>query len=49
LKLDFGTGRLPGMLALGAEDPHMFSPQQGSDLLVFFAGVFERIMRRWLS
>ncbi|MGA9253104.1 MAG: DUF484 family protein [Roseobacter sp.] len=49
LKLDFGTGRLPGMLALGAEDPHMFGPQQGSDLLVFFAGVFERIMRRWLS
>ncbi len=49
LKLDFGTGRLPGMLALGAEDPHMFTPQQGSDLLVFFAGVFERVMRRWLS
>jgi uncharacterized protein YigA (DUF484 family) len=49
LKLDFGTGRLPGMLALGAEDPHMFGPHQGSDLLVFFCGVFERIMRRWLS
>ena len=49
LRLDFGPGKLPGMLVLGAEDPHMFGPQQGADLLMFFAGVFERIMRRWLS
>ena len=49
LLLDFGPGRLPGMLAMGAEDPHQFSPQQGTDLLAFFAGVFERTMRRWLS
>jgi len=49
LMLDFGAGRLPGMLVLGAEDPHQFSPQQGTDLLAFFAGVFERAMRRWLS
>ncbi|MGO4916180.1 DUF484 family protein [Pseudogemmobacter sp. W21_MBD1_M6] len=49
LKLDFGAGRLPGMLVLGAEDPHQFKPQQGTDLLAFFAGVFERAMRRWLS
>lgn len=49
LKLDLGKGRLPGMLALGAEDPHQFSPQLGTDLLTFFAGVFERSMRRWLS
>lgn len=49
LALDFGPGRLPGLLVLGAEDPHMFGPQQGTDLLVFFTGVFERVMRRWLS
>ena len=49
LLLDFGAERLPGMLAMGAEDPHQFSPQQGTDLLAFFAGVFERTMRRWLS
>jgi len=49
LKLDFGPGRLPGMLVMGAEDPHQFKPNQGTDLLAFFAGVFERIMRRWLS
>ena len=49
LQLDFGAGRLPGMLVMGSEDPHMFTPQQGTDLLAFFAGVFERSMRRWLS
>lgn len=49
LRLDFGAGRLPGMLAMGCEDPHHFSPQQGTDLLAFFAGVFERSMRHWLS
>jgi len=49
LRLDFGNGRLPGMLVMGAEDPHQFSPQQGTDLLSFFASVFERSMRHWLS
>jgi uncharacterized protein YigA (DUF484 family) len=49
LKLDFGAGRLPGMLVLGAEDPHQFKATHGTDLLAFFGGVFERTMRRWLS
>lgn len=49
LRLDLGNGRLPGMLLMGSEDPHLFTPQQGTDLLTFFAGVFERAMRRWLS
>ena len=49
MKLDFGTGRLPGMLVLGAEDPHQFKSTHGSDLLAFFAAVFERTMLRWLS
>jgi uncharacterized protein YigA (DUF484 family) len=49
LRLDLGTGRLPGLLVLGSEDPHQFTPQHGTDLLTFFAGVFERSMRRWLS
>lgn len=49
MKLDFGKGRLPGMLVLGSEDPHQFKPTHGTDLLTFFAGVFERSMRRWLS
>lgn len=49
LRLDLGQGRLPGLLVLGSEDPHQFTPQHGTDLLTFFAGVFERSMRRWLS
>lgn len=49
LKLDLGAGRLPGMLVMGSEDPKLFSPQQGTDLLTFFAGVFERVLRRWLA
>lgn len=49
MRLDFGRGRLPGMLVMGSEDPHHFRPTHGTDLLAFFAGVFERTMRRWLS
>jgi len=37
------------MLVFGAEDPHQFSPSQGTDLLAFFAEVFERAMARWLA
>ncbi len=47
--LDLGPGRLPAMLVMGAEDPHQFRPSQGTDLLTFFAGVFERQMKRWLG
>jgi len=49
LKLDLGPGTLPGMLVFGSEDPHQFKPTQGTDLMTFFAGVFERSMRRWLA
>lgn len=49
IRLDLGEGRLPGMLVMGAEDPHQFKPGQGTDLLAFFGGVFERAMRRYLS
>lgn len=49
IRLDLGAGRLPGMLVMGAEDPHQFKPSQGTDLLSFFGGVFELTMRRWLD
>lgn len=49
MRLDFGPRRLPGMLILGSEDPHHFKPNHGTDLLSFFAAVFQRTMRRWLS
>lgn len=47
--LDFGEDRLPGMLVMASDDPHQFAPHQGSDLLDFMGGVFERAMRRWLD
>jgi uncharacterized protein len=49
MKLDLGKGRLPAMLVFGSEDPHQFKSLHGTDLLAFFAGVFERLMRRWLA
>ncbi len=49
LRLDFGPGRLPGLLAMASRDPYQFSPNQGTELLMFFAGVFERSMRHWLA
>lgn len=48
MRLDFGKGRLPALLAFGSDDPNMFKTTQGTDLLAFFAGVFERLMRQWL-
>jgi uncharacterized protein YigA (DUF484 family) len=49
LKLDLGRGRGAGLLAFGATDPDRFDPDQGTDLLDFFAGVVERSLRRWLD
>jgi len=49
LKLDLGTGNLPGMLVLGSKNADQFAPTQGSDLLLFLGGIFSRIMRRWLA
>ncbi|MEM8693239.1 MAG: DUF484 family protein [Pseudomonadota bacterium] len=49
LRLDLGNVQLQGLLVMGAEDAHVFGPQQGTDLLAFFGGVFERTMRRWFK
>lgn len=46
LALDLGT---PGLLLLGSRDAQMFGPHQGTDLLGFFGGVVERVLRRWLT
>ncbi len=47
--LDFGDGRLPGMLAFASDNPMHFVPNQGTDLLDFMGAIFERAMRRWLD
>ncbi len=49
LRLDLGTGRLPALLALGSDDAGQFKPGQATDLLAFFAGTVERILRRYLA
>ena len=49
MRLDLGAQRMAGMLVMASDNPHMFKPGQGTDLLAFFAGIFERSMRRWLG
>ena len=49
LKVDLGPDRMPAMLVMGSEDPQQFTSSQGTDLLAFFAGVFERCLRRWMA
>ena len=49
LYLDFGEGRLPGMLCFASDSPAQFQPNQGTDLLDFMGGAFERAMCRWLG
>lgn len=49
LRIDLGAGNLGGLLAFGATDPRRFHPDQGTDLLAFFGGIFERSLRRWLA
>lgn len=53
VRLDLGDGpggeARRGLLVFGAEDPHRFAPDHGTDLLAFFGGVAERALRRWLT
>lgn len=49
LKLDFGAGRLPGLLVLGSEDPAQFGAAHGTDLMTFFSSVVERAILRWIA
>jgi len=48
LHLSLGGTRPSAMAAFGSVDAKQFSPQQATDLLSFFAGVLERVLRRWL-
>jgi len=38
-----------GLLALGARDAGKFNPEQGTEMLVFLAGLLGRAIRGWLS
>ena len=48
LRLDLGPRRGRAALLMACEDPHHFAPNQGVDLLTFFGGVLERLLRRHL-
>ena len=48
LRLELGGGGT-GLLAFGAADPDRFGPDQGVDLLTFFANVIERLLTRHLG
>ncbi|MEL6264263.1 MAG: DUF484 family protein [Pseudomonadota bacterium] len=47
MRLDLSTG--VGLLALGAADPERFSPEQGTELLAFFARVVAGLAERHLG
>lgn len=49
MRLDLGEGRRAAMLVFGSGDLDRFAPDQGTDLLEFFTGCFERSVRRWLA
>lgn len=49
VRLDFGKGARPGMLVFGSTDARRFAPEQGADLILFFGGVIERAVRRWVA
>ncbi|MEL6582560.1 MAG: DUF484 family protein [Pseudomonadota bacterium] len=49
LQLSLGEGRPAAALILGAYDAARFGPDQGTELLRFFADVFERCLNRWLG
>lgn len=49
LRLDLGTGKRAGLLGFGSFDADRFHADQGTDLLGFFTGVFERSLRRFLA
>ena len=48
LSLNFNKSEIRGLLLLGSCKDSKFSPGQGTELLTFFAKVFERNMARWL-
>ena len=49
LSLDFNGSNIEGLLVLGSNQKSKFAPGQGTELLTFFANVFERNMARWLT
>lgn len=48
IPLNLGAGRWPALIVMGSTDPQKFQPNQGTDLLRFFAQVFRLVLLGWL-
>jgi uncharacterized protein len=48
MRLDLGRGHPEAMLALGSGEAQHYKPGQATDLMGFFTGVVEKVLRRWL-
>ena len=49
VRLDLGDGHAAGCSPSAPPTRLRFHPDQGTDLLAFLGGVFERSLRRWLA
>ena len=49
IRLDFGPGKLAGMMAIGSFDANRFSTDKATDLLTFLGQVTDAVMQRWLG
>lgn len=49
LKIDLGEGNKHGLIVLGSTLPDQFVPSMGTDLLVFYGSVFEKVVQTWLA
>lgn len=49
LRLRFSPSAPAGLLAVGAQEPDVFDPEQGVDLLNFLARAVERSVQTWLD
>jgi len=49
IRLRFGDGAPPGLIAFGTRHPGYFDPGQGTELLHFLARIIEHCVRAWLD
>ncbi len=48
VRIDISMQTPPCIIAFGSRDPHLFQPNQGTELVSFLARVVERLFRAWL-
>ncbi len=48
VRIDVSMHTPPAVIAFGSRDPHLFSPNQGTEQVLFLARVVERQFKTWL-